>query len=256
MMELEKLYGLLDITTLDSKDDEIKIISLARQVRRVYESTNEVFLPAAICVFPNWISQLRDNSLTVPVEFAAVVGGFPLGQTLPQVKMLEAHGAIEKGATELDMVINRGYFLSGKLEDCGLEIKLLKEIAAHRPLKVIIETGELETEQNITGASILALHLGADFVKTSTGKSKIGATPEAVKAICHAIADFYRETGTQRGIKISGGVVTVQQALEYCDIIEELLGADWLKPSLTRFGASRLANDILIKAGHEKLAEF
>jgi deoxyribose-phosphate aldolase len=255
-MELEKLYSLLDITTLDSKDDEIKIIGLARQVRRVYESTNEAFVPAAICVFPNWIAQLRDNSLLVPVEFAAVVGGFPLGQTLPQVKMLEAHGAIEKGATELDMVINRGYFLSGRLEDCGLEIKLLKEIAAHRPLKVIIESGELETEQNITGASILALHLGADFVKTSTGKSKVGATPQAVRFICNAIADFYKETGQQRGIKVSGGVATVEEALEYCSIIEDILGSDWLKPSLTRIGASGLANDILIRAGLEKLAEF
>lgn len=255
-MELEKLYSLLDITTLDSKDDEIKIIGLARQVRRVYESTGEAFVPAAICVFPNWISALRDNSLLVPVEFAAVVGGFPLGQTLTQVKMLEAHGAIEKGATELDMVINRGYFLSGKLEDCGLEIKLLKEIAQNRPLKVIIESGELETEQNINGAAILALHLGADYVKTSTGKSKIGATPEAVKAICLAIRDFYKETGQQRGIKISGGVATVEQALGYCDIIKDTLGEDWLRPSLTRIGASKLANDILTKAGLQKLAEF
>jgi deoxyribose-phosphate aldolase len=256
MMLLEDLYRLLDITSLDPKDDEVKIMGLARQVRRVYENTGEVFLPAAICVFPNWVAVLKENCYTLPVELAVVAGGFPHGQTLTQVKMLETHAAIEKGATEIDMVLNRGLFLSGKLEDCGIEIKLLKEIAGPRTLKVIIESGELSTEQNITGAAILALHVGADFVKTSTGKSAVGATPEAAKAICFAIRDFYNETGLQRGIKISGGVQTVEQAMEYCEIIESILGAEWLTPGLTRIGASRLANDILIQAGYKDLAEF
>ncbi len=255
-MELEKLYGLLDITTLDAKDDEVKILGLARKVRHVYENINEVFLPAAICVFSNWIGVLKDNTPTLPIELASVAGGFPLGQTLTQVKMLEAHAAIEKGATEIDMVINRGLFLSGMHEDCGREIKLIKDIVGNRRLKVILETGELETEQNIIGAAILALYVGADFVKTSTGKSAVGATPEAAKSICFAIKDFYNETGQKRGIKISGGVQTVAQAFEYCEIIESVLGSEWLQPKLTRIGASRLANDILIKAGYDKLAEF
>lgn len=255
-MELEKLFGLLDITSLDPLDDEIKIIGLARKVCNVYESTDEAFLPAAICVFPNWIFSLKENCNSLPIEYACVVGAFPLGQTFTQVKMLETHAAIEKGATEIDMVINRGLFLSGKLEDCAIEIKLLKDIVGNRRLKVIIESGELDTEQNINGAALLALHTGADFVKTSTGKSTTGATPEAVKYICNAIRDFYGETGNKRGIKISGGISTAEQALEYCEIIENILGKDWLRPELTRFGASKLANDILVKAGHAKLAGF
>jgi deoxyribose-phosphate aldolase len=169
---------------------------------------------------------------------------------------METHIAIEKGATEIDMVINRGYFLSGKLEDCGLEIKMLKEIIGIRTLKVILETGELETEQNITGAATLALHVGADFIKTSTGKSSVGATHEAAKAICFAIKDYYQETGNKKGIKISGGVSTVEQALEYCEIIEGVLGEDWLQPSLTRIGASKLANDVLNKSGYSEIAQF
>lgn len=255
-MKLHQLYSLLDITTLDAKDDEIKIIGLARQVRMVYEQSGEVFLPASICVFPNWIQVLKENTRTLPIELAAVSGGFPLGQTLTQVKMLETHAAIEKGATEIDMVINRGLFLSGKLEDCGVEIKLLKEISGGRKLKVILETGELETEQNIYGAATLALHVGADFIKTSTGKSSVGATPQAVTWICGAIRDFYKETGVKRGIKISGGVTTVDQALEYCNIVNDELGYEWLSPQWLRIGASRLANDILNKAGHKALAGF
>lgn len=255
-MKLEKLYGLLDITSLDPLDDEIKIIGLSRKVRHVYESTGDAFLPAAICVFSNWMFTLRENCNGLPIDFACVVGGFPTGQTLTQVKMLEAHAAIEKGATEFDMVINRGLFLSGKIEDCGKEIKLLKDIVGERTLKVIIESGELETAQNINGAAVLALYTGADFVKTSTGKSAVGATPEAAKAICLAIKDYYNETGKRKGIKISGGVSSVAQAMEYCEIIEGMLGEEWLTPRLTRFGASKLANDILINAGHEKLAVF
>ncbi len=255
-MQLHQLYSLLDITTLDPKDDEVKIIGLARQVRMVYEQSGEVFLPASICVYPNWVQVLKENARTLPIEFAAVSGGFPTGQTLTQVKMLETHAAIEKGATEIDMVINRGLFLSGKLEDCGVEIKLLKEICAGRTLKVIIETGELETDQNIYGASTLALHVGADFVKTSTGKSSVGATPHAARAICGAIRDFYKETGLKRGIKISGGVGNVDQATEYCKIVDEELGSEWLTPQLMRIGASKLANEILLKAGHNSLANF
>jgi deoxyribose-phosphate aldolase len=254
-MQPDKLFGLLDITSLDPLDDEVKIMSLARKVRAVYEKTDEAFLPAAICVFPNWIPVLKENCFSVPVELATVVG-FPLGQTFTQVKMLETHAAVEKGATEIDMVINRGYFLSGKLEDCGVEIKLLKEIVGERTLKVIIESGDLATEQNISGAAILALHVGANFIKTSTGKSSVGATPEAVKAICHAIRDYYNETGKMRGIKVSGGIATMDQALEYCGIIADILGEAWINPELTRIGASKLANDILIKAGLDELAEF
>jgi deoxyribose-phosphate aldolase len=255
-MELHKLYSLLDITSLNAKDDEIKIIQLARQVRSVYETTGEIFLPAAICVFPNWIQALKENTITLPIELATVTGGFPLGQTLTQVKMLETHAVIEKGATEIDMVMNRGLFLSGKLEQCGTEIKLLKDIAAGRTLKVIIETGDLETDQNIHGAATLALHIGADFIKTSTGKSAVGATPAAVKAICQAIREYYGETGQKRGIKISGGVSTVEEANEYCGIVELELGTHWLNPQLLRIGASKLGNDILTKAGYPQLATF
>lgn len=255
-MELYKLYSLLDITSLDAKDDEIKIIKLARQVRLVYENTGQAFLPAAICVFPNWVHALKENCHTLKIELATVTGGFPLGQTLTQAKMLETHAAIEKGATEIDMVINRGLFLSGKLEECGKEIKLLKDITGSRTLKVIIETGELETEQNIHGAATLALLIGADFIKTSTGKSEVGATPAAAKAICKAIREYYGETGVKRGIKISGGVATVDQALGYCEIVAKELGPEWISPKLMRIGASRLANDILTKAGHALLAQF
>jgi deoxyribose-phosphate aldolase len=255
-MKLEQLYRLLDITSLDPKDNEEKMIGLVNQVRNVYEKTNQVFLPSAICVFPNWIETLRVHGKFLPLEFACVAGAFPHGQTFTQAKMMETHIAIEKGATEIDMVINRGYFLSGKLEDCGLEIKMLKEIIGIRTLKVILETGELETEQNITGAATLALHVGADFIKTSTGKSSVGATHEAAKAICFAIKDYYQETGNKKGIKISGGVSTVEQALEYCEIIEGVLGEDWLQPSLTRIGASKLANDVLNKSGYSEIAQF
>lgn len=255
-MELHQLYQLLDITSLDSLDDDYKIRQLALKVLTAAHDTNGEFTPAAVCVFPNWIPDLKHYLKPLNVELASVAGGFPLGQTFTQVKMLEAHAAIEKGATEIDMVINRGLFLSGKLEECGVEIKLLKDIVGEKTLKVIIESGELETDEKILGASILALHVGADFVKTSTGKSKTGATPEAVRVICTAIRDYYGETGNKRGIKISGGVSTVESALEYCSIIEEILGESWLQPGLTRIGASKLANDILTKAGHPQLATF
>lgn len=255
-MELNQLYQLLDITTLDSLDDEFKIKQLSLNVLTAAHQTNGEFIPAAICVFPNWIPALKEFIQPLRVELAAVAGAFPSGQTFTQVKMLEAHAAIEKGATEIDMVINRGLFLSGKLEECGVEIKLLKDIVGGRSLKVIIESGELGSEEKINGASLLALHVGADFVKTSTGKSKTGATPEAVRAICTAIRDYYGETGNKRGIKISGGVATVDDAMGYLEIIKEILGESWLNPALTRIGASRLANDILEKSGRPDLAKF
>lgn len=255
-MDLHTLYQLLDITSLDSLDDEDKIRQLALKVMTAAHDTHGDFTPAAICVFPNWIPALKHFIKPLKTELAAVAGAFPSGQTFTQVKMLEAHAAIEKGATEIDMVINRGLFLSGKLEECGVEIKLLKDIVGNKTLKVIIESGELESEEKIMGAGILALHVGADFVKTSTGKSKIGATPEAVRVICTAIRDYYGETGHKRGIKISGGVSSVEAAMEYCEIIREILGDSWLTPQLTRIGASKLANDILQKAGHAHLATF
>lgn len=260
-MNKETILSCLDITSLGAADNEESVARWAADVLEKFESAGAQ--PAALCVYPNFVDTVGLVIGDSPVRIASVAGGFPAGQTYLEVKMLEAAMAVENGADEIDMVLNLGAFLSGHDEVAASEIATLRtEIGTDVTLKVIIESGLLQelgaknAEPVQTGAAMnpvdadplalvrraaqLAIDAGADFVKTSTGKTGTGATPEAVRAICEVLAAHAAATGRQVGIKVAGGVRTLADATVYAAIVAEVLGNNWLKPSLFRIGTSTL----------------
>ena len=190
------------------------------------------------------------------VNIACVSGGFPSSQTFMEVKVAETAMALHTGADEIDIVIPVGKFLSGDYEGMCDEIEELKDICGEKPLKVILETGVLRSASNIKKAAILAMYSGADFIKTSTGKESISATPEAALVMCEAIRDYYKETGRKVGFKAAGGIDNVQKALAYYTIVKETLGEEWLNNKLFRIGTSRLANSLLTEILGEEVKVF
>lgn len=241
---LSRIYGCIDLTTLNSTDTKEHIWQFTEKVN-AFDGTNpEIDNVAAICVYPIFARTVKE-ALTADVHIASVCAGFPTSQTFSEVKVAETALAVADGADEIDVVINLGLFLEEEYEEMCEELSEIKEACRQATLKVILETGALKTAENIHRASILSLYSGADFLKTSTGKGYPGATPEAAYVMCRAIRAYHLKTGYKAGLKVSGGVATPDDALKYYTIVKEILGEEWCNNTLFRVGASRLADALL-----------
>ena len=245
-LEVKKfLMGSVELTTLKTTDSEESVLKFTERVNDFDNQYPDLPHPATICVYPCF-AQIVSQSLEVEgVEVACVSGSFPSSQALIEVKTVETALAIKDGATEIDIVMSVGKFLSGDYETVCDEIGELKAICGDKKMKVILETGLLGSAENIKKASILAMYSGADNIKTSTGKEKPAATPEAAYVMCQAIKEYYDKTGIQIGFKPAGGLNTVHDALVYYTIVKEVLGEKWLTNQWLRLGTSRLANLLL-----------
>ncbi|MDR2621277.1 MAG: deoxyribose-phosphate aldolase [Dysgonamonadaceae bacterium] len=241
---LKFLYSCIDLTSLNTEDSKESIWKFVETVNDFDGSESDIDNVAAICVYPNFVRTVKE-ALTADVRIASVAAGFPSSQTFTEVKIAEVSLAVSDGADEIDIVLNAGDFLEGNYEDLCVEIEEIKDACRDAKLKVILETGLLKTAENIKKASILSIYSGADFLKTSTGKVYPGATPEAVYVICQTIREYYRLHEERIGVKVSGGVRTVEDALKYYTIVKETLGEEWLTPELFRIGASSLSQNIL-----------
>ena len=239
------LFHCIDLTTLNTTDSDQSVMRFTQNVNRFDEEFPDMKNVAAICVYPCFAEIVKDTLEVEDVKIACVSGGFPSSQTFSEVKVAETAMALMEGADEIDIVISVGKFLSGDYEAMCDEIQELKETCKEHHLKVILETGALRTAENIKKASILSMYAGADFIKTSTGKQQPAATPEAAYVMCQAIKEYYAETGIRIGFKPAGGINTVDDAIAYYTIVEEVLGKEWLDNSLFRLGTSRLANLLL-----------
>ncbi len=245
-LEVKKfLLNCIDLTTLKPTDSEISVMKFTQHVNDFVNAYPELKNVAAICVYPNMAEIVNDTLEADDVKIACVSGGFPSSQTFIEVKVAETAMALHSGADEIDIVIPVGKFMVGDYEGMCDEIEELKEVCGEHHLKVILETGALATASNIKKASILAMYSGADFIKTSTGKEKPAATPEAALVMCQAIKEYFLETGRKVGFKPAGGINCVHDALVYYTIVKEVLGEEWLNNGLFRLGTSRLANMLL-----------
>ena len=255
-VEVKKfLFNCIDLTTLNSDDTEEHVMKFTEKVNQFETEFPELKNVAAICVFPNMVETVRNTLEVDEVNIAAVSAGFPTSQTFIEVKVAETGMAIMDGADEIDIVISIGRFLSEDYQTMCDEIQELKEVCKGKHMKVILETGALKSMSNIKKAAILAIYSGADFIKTSTGKLKPAATPEAAYTMCEAIKEYYDKTGNKIGFKPAGGLNTVHDALVYYTIVKEVLGEEWLNNELFRLGTSRLAN-ILLSDIQEKEIKF
>lgn len=236
------LLGSVELTSLYTTDTEEEILALTESVNRFESEYPNLPHVATICVFPAF-TELVSNSLEIDgVEITNVCGNFPSSQSRMEVKIAETQLAIVDGATEIDIVMPVGKFLSGDYESVCDDISEMKQACGDVPMKVILETGDLKNCSNIKIASILSMYAGADYIKTSTGKEKISATPEAAYVMCQAIKEYYDETGIQIGLKPAGGINTVMDAITYYTIVKEVLGEQWLTNKWFRMGTSRLTN--------------
>ncbi len=250
------LFNCIDLTTLKCTDTEESVMKFTEKVNELADKYPDLENVAAICVYPNMAEIVNDTLEADRVNIACVSGGFPSSQTFMEVKVAETAMALHTGADEIDIVIPVGKFLCGDYEGMCDEIEELKDICGEKPLKVILETGVLRSASNIKKAAILAMYSGADFIKTSTGKESISATPEAALVMCEAIRDYYKETGRKVGFKAAGGIDNVQKALAYYTIVKETLGEEWLNNKLFRIGTSRLANSLLTEILGEEVKVF
>lgn len=239
---LQELLSTVELTTLTVTDSKESVMRFTEKVNAFSEAHPELPHIATICVYPNFAGIVSETLEVEGVEVACVSGGFPSSQTFQEIKVAETALALHEGATEIDMVLSVGAFLEGDYETCADEIAEMKAVCGEYDLKVILETGALQTAENIKRASILAIYAGADFIKTSTGKISVSATPEAAYVMCQTIKEYYKETGVKIGFKAAGGVSTVDDALTYYTIVRELLGKEWIDENLFRIGTSRLAN--------------
>ncbi len=248
---LNNIFNLLDLTSLNINDYNEKIKSMVLAVNQFHNHFPDVPNVAAICVYPNFVDLVKENLNCEDVKIAAVSGGFPTSQTFLAIKLAETNLVVSKGADEVDVVISIGKFLNKEYEEVYKEIDLLKTSCDKAHIKVILETGALQDEEQIYTASMLSMEAGADFIKTSTGKIEPAATYEAMYVMTRAIKDFYEKTGKKVGIK-PGGIITVKQALVYYGIVNHILGSEWLNNKYFRIGASRLANNVLTKLNELK----
>ena len=253
---LKKIFGLIDLTSLNTEDNTKNISSMAIKVSDFNTHFPEMPNVAAICVYPSMVEYVKRNLKTKLHGIAAVGGGFPSSQTFLNIKIDECKQAIAAGATEIDIVLSVGKFFEGDYEFCYNEIKYIKSAIGHNHLKVILESGTLKSHQQIWEASILSMEAGADFIKTSTGKQNPAATTDAVYVMTKAIKAFYDVTGKKIGIKPAGGISTQEDALAYFAIVKENLGDEWLNNELFRIGASRLANNLLTDIYQKEVKYF
>lgn len=250
------LFNCIDLTTLNTTDSDENVMKFTQNVNRFEESYPDLKNVAAICVYPCFAEIVKDTLEVEGVNIACVSAGFPSSQTFIEVKVAETAMAILDGADEIDIVISVGKFLSGDYETMCDEIAEIKATCKEKHLKVILETGALQSAENIKKASILSMYAGADFIKTSTGKQQPAATPEAAYVMCQAIKEYYEQTGIKVGFKPAGGINCVNDALIYYTIVKEVLGDEWLTNKLFRLGTSRLANLLLSEIVGEDLKFF
>lgn len=242
---LKKMFSCIDLTTLNSTDSSNKVEDFCEKVFNFPIQFPDMPNVAAVCVYPVFASIPSAILKTTVVQRAVVSGGFPSSQTFLDVKVQETKRALFLGATEVDIVISVGEFLEGNYEFVAEEIRAIKAVMGDAHLKVILETGALSTPENIWKASLVAMEAGADFIKTSTGKMPVSATPEAAWVMTHAIKAFEKNNQKNIGFKAAGGIVSVEDAKLYWGIVDKVLGENWLNPQLFRIGASKLANNIL-----------
>ena len=244
---LKLALSMIDLTTLEGKDSEGKVKQLCYKAMHPHDSFPGVPQVAAVCVYPTLVKTAKTALKGSNINVASVATAFPSGLAPLQVKIDDTKYAVEEGADEVDMVISRGRFLQGDYNFVFDEIAAIKEACGKAHLKVILETGELSTLDNVRKASDLAIMAGADFIKTSTGKIQPAATMPVTLVMLEAIKDHYYATGKMVGMKPAGGIANSKLALHYLVMVKETLGAAWLSPEWFRFGASRLANDILMQ---------
>ncbi len=238
-------YSAIDLTTLSCNDSTASVSAFAERCMEFYTAYPHIPNVASICIYPSFVETVGLVVDGSPMRITAVAGGFPSSQTFLEVKMLEAAMAIENGADEIDIVLNAGKMLTGAYDEAANEIEVLRAESAGTVLKVILETGALKTPELIRKASLLSMFAGADFIKTSTGKIDVAATPEAAVVMCHAIRDYHERTGRRVGFKAAGGVRSAEDAALYYTIVERILGREWLTVDLFRIGASSAANNLL-----------
>ncbi len=234
----------IDLTSLNGTDTDAEIISMVKKVNEFKSSFLHLPNVGAICVYPALVPVVKEH-LQEPIGIAAVSAGFPASQTFIEIKVAETAMAVMEGATEIDVVISIGKFLEGKYEEVYEELSEIKSACREAHLKVILETGALQSGSNIKKASIIAMSAGADFIKTSTGKIPVAATLEATYVMCNAIKEWYEKTGVKVAYKPAGGIVTTEDAVKHYTLVKEILGNEWLNNTMFRFGASRLANNLL-----------
>jgi deoxyribose-phosphate aldolase len=247
LARLKLAVSMIDLTSLEGKETPQKIAFLCRKAMQPLDSRYDVPSCAAVCIYPNLVRVAKKFLGTSTVKVASVAGGFPTGLMPLKLKLEEVRTAVRDGADEIDMVIDRRVFLAGHYDRVFDEIAAIKEACGAAHLKVILETGELQTYDNVRLASEIAMRAGADFIKTSTGKISPAATMPVTLVMLEAIRDYFYETGIRIGMKPAGGIRTAKQALGYLVMLKETLGDDWLTPDLFRFGASSLLDDVLMQ---------
>lgn len=256
-LEVKKqILNCIDLTTLKCTDTEESVLKFTEKVNDLTDSYPDIPTIAAVCVYPIMAEIVSDTLEADGVNIACVSGGFPSSQTFMEVKVAETAMALHCGADEIDIVMPVGKFLSGDYEGVCDEISELKDICGDKKLKVILETGVLMTAENIKKAALICMYSGADFIKTSTGKEAISATPDAALVMCEAIREYYKETGRKVGFKAAGGINTVKKALAYYTIVKEVLGNEWLNNEWFRIGASSLANPLLTEITGQEIKLF
>lgn len=250
------LFGSIELTTLSCTDSDTSVMAFTEKVNEFDSAFPDLPHVATICVYPCFASVVKDTLEVEGVEIACVSGSFPSSQAVIEVKVAETALAVADGATEIDIVMPVGKFLDGNYEELCDDIHEQKMACGNAAMKVILETGCLKTAANIKKASILSMYAGADYIKTSTGKEKISATPEAAYVMCQAIKEYYDKTGIQIGLKPAGGINTVMDAITYYTIVKEVLGEQWLTNKWFRLGTSRLANLLLSELKGEEIKFF
>jgi deoxyribose-phosphate aldolase len=256
MQALRLALSMIDLTTLSGQDTVGNVIQLCAKARHLHDHLPGLPTVAAVCVYPPFVATAKGRLSGTNIKVASVATAFPSGQSTLAVKLEETRYAVEQGADEIDMVISRGAFLSGNYHYVFDEIAQIKEACGSAHLKVILETGELSTLDNVRLASDIAMHAGADFIKTSTGKIQPAATLPVTLVMLEAIRDYFYETGKKIGMKPAGGISNAKLALQYLVVLRETLGEGWLNNNFFRFGASSLANDLLMQIVKQKTSVY
>jgi deoxyribose-phosphate aldolase len=253
---MKMILNMIDLTTLEGKDTPGKVKQMCYKAQHLHDAYPDCPTVAAVCVYPSMVKIAKEALQGSSIKVASVSTAFPSGQAPMDVKLFDTKFAVEQGADEIDMVISRGKFLQGEYNFVFDEIAAIKEACGDARLKVILETGELSTLDNVRRASDIAMYAGADFIKTSTGKIQPAATMQVTYVMLMAIKDFYRKTGIQIGMKPAGGISTSKLALHYLWMVKETLGDNWLNNHWFRFGASSLANDVLMQLMKSKTGVY
>ncbi|MCD7971259.1 MAG: deoxyribose-phosphate aldolase [Candidatus Azobacteroides sp.] len=253
--ELMSLLSCIDLTSLNTTDTEKEINELVEKVNRFSDEFNDLPPVASICTFPVFIGELKRN-LTEKRTNICTVTGFPNPQTYLEVKIAETALAVSEGAEEIDTVISVSKLLEEKYDEVGEEIEEIKHACREAKLKVILETGAYKNNKQIYTASIIAMYAGADFIKTSTGKYTVNATPEAAIVMCQAIRDFYEKTQYKVGFKAAGGIKTIEEVLQYLKITEQIAGKEWIGKNYFRIGTSKLTNTVLSTLKEKEINYF